>query len=184
MKHYKYKEDRNTYKNPYYPKKSHYTSQSKLLMSLLGYDPQHLDDNCAGQEEQNQQKEEDFDEDEPVPNMTAPQIYPFSNDEEEKECYQEEEEKNSHPKGFFEEEIENEFNIFSAFQNPKQEFNLFAPSSEYFKEPSMKFDFIEEPAQDYDEDEMFIRFDNLEELREESEHYNYDIANKDISTKL
>lgn len=30
MKHNKYKEDRTTYKNPYYPKKPHYAYQSKI----------------------------------------------------------------------------------------------------------------------------------------------------------
>lgn len=108
----------------------------------------------TGQDVQTHPKEDYFEDDDLTPNMTAPPIYLFSNDEEEKAYNQEEEEeKESHPKGFFEEEeIENEFNIFSAFQNPKQEFNLFAPSSDYFKDPSIKFDHEEEPAKDYNDD--------------------------------
>lgn len=96
------------------------------------------------------------------------------------------------PQGFFEEDEENDYqtnsyNMFSAFQYPSKDFSLFAPVQDrmFGDRFPMNFDFLDDQDDpNNQEDNVFFRFDNLDELRQESEHYDYDIANKDISTKL
>lgn len=81
------------------------------------------------------------------------------------------------------------YSMFSAFGNPDQDFSLFAPFNDNIFENHnpMRFDFLDNPnSNDVQDrrDDLFHRFDNLEELREKSENFKYDIANKDISTKI
>jgi len=98
------------------------------------------------------------------------------------------------PDGFYDDEepelnpTTGPYSMFSAFQTQEQEFSLFTPThDDFLGNTPMNFDFLEDcpsPREAKEEDEVFNRFGNLQELREESELYSYDIANKDIFTKI
>lgn len=134
------------------------------------------------------------------------QKYNSTDEHEELEQYVEEERKNipfdqpieeeeddgnlQHPQRFFGEDESYqpaEFNMFSAFQNPGKDFSLFAPvqDSSFGADDQMSFNLLNDHNNHpEDEDEILHQFGNLQELRNMSENYTYDIANKDISTKF
>lgn len=134
------------------------------------------------------------------------QKYSSTDEQEELDQYVEEERKNfvfnepieeeedignsERPQHFFDEDESYqpaEFNMFSAFQNPGKDFSLFAPvqDSDFGADDQMSFNLLNDHNHHpEDEDEVLHQFGNLQELRNMSENYTYDIANKDISTKF
>jgi hypothetical protein len=156
----------------------------EMQMQAKDHDQDHQDQD-QDQEDKKYNSEEEHDELDQYVEEEKRNIALDEHTEEEKDT--DDHEHNHHYFDDDEDYQSSEFNMFSAFQNPGKDFSLFAPvqDSTFGANDQMSFNLLHDPNQhSEDEDEVLNQFGNLQELRNMSENYNYDIANKDISTKF
>lgn len=87
---------------------------------------------------------------------------------------------------FNDEDFQNNPNsMFNAFSALNQDFSLFASAQDdaYEQNNPLRFDFMDDPFSNKygNPEDEFSMIGNLDELREKSENFNYDLANKQAS---